>query len=91
MTTPWPAEARYLQLVDVTVDLRFRRLILADRSLELPQRVFDLMLLFLGEPHKLHTRATLFDRLWAGTVVEDTNLSQNVWLLRKALGEERKA
>jgi DNA-binding winged helix-turn-helix (wHTH) protein/tetratricopeptide (TPR) repeat protein len=91
MTTPWPADARYLELVDVTVDLRLRRLLLADRSMELPQRVFDLLVLFLSEPHKLHTRATLFDRLWARTVVEDTNLSHNVWLLRKALGEERKS
>ncbi|MFK3647877.1 winged helix-turn-helix domain-containing protein [Lysobacter enzymogenes] len=91
MTTPWPAEARYLQLDDVVVDLRLRRLVLAGRSAELPQRVFDLMLLFLSEPHRLHTRAALFERLWGGTVVEDTNLSQSVWLLRKALGEGRKA
>lgn len=91
MTTPWPAEARYLQLDDAVVDLRLRRLLLAGRSAELPQRVFDLMLLFLSEPHRLHTRAALFERLWGGTVVEDTNLSQSVWLLRKALGEGRKA
>ncbi|MEH6419826.1 winged helix-turn-helix domain-containing protein [Pseudomonas sp. CGJS7] len=91
MTTPWPAEAQYLQLTDVIVDLRFRRLQLDGRNVELPQRVFDLMLLFLSEPHRLHTRAALFERLWPGTVVEDTNLSQNVWLLRKALGAERKS
>ncbi|MGJ7902061.1 winged helix-turn-helix domain-containing protein [Lysobacter sp. 1R34A] len=90
MTTPWPADAWYLQLADLTVDLRFRRLIHSGQSIELPQRVFDLCLLFLSEPNRLHTRTELFDRLWARTIVEDTNLSQNVWLLRKALGEERK-
>ncbi|ALN81009.1 winged helix-turn-helix domain-containing protein [Lysobacter antibioticus] len=90
MTTPWPADAWYLQLADLTIDLRFRRLIHSGQSVELPQRVFDLWLLFLGEPNRLHTRTELFDRLWAGTIVEDTNLSQNVWLLRKALGEKRK-
>ncbi|MEH6422299.1 winged helix-turn-helix domain-containing protein [Pseudomonas sp. CGJS7] len=91
MTKTWPSETRYLQLADVIVDLRYRRLMFEGRSVELPQRVFDLLLLFLKEPHTLHTRAELFDRLWAGTVVEETNLSQNVWLLRKALGEEGKA
>ncbi|ALN62623.1 transcriptional regulatory, C terminal family protein [Lysobacter antibioticus] len=90
MTTPWPADAWYLQLADLTIDLRFRRLIHSGQSVELPQRVFDLWLLLLSEPNRLHTRIELFDRLWAGTIVEDTNLSQNVWLLRKALGEERK-
>ncbi|WP_031373587.1 winged helix-turn-helix domain-containing protein [Lysobacter antibioticus] len=90
MTTPWPADAWYLQLADLTTDLRFRRLIHSGQSVELPQRVFDLWLLLLSEPNRLHTRTELFDRLWAGTIVEDTNLSQNVWLLRKALGEERK-
>jgi len=91
MTTAWPSDTRYLQLANVIVDLRYRRLMFEGRSVELPQRVFDLLLLFLKEPNALHTRATLFDRLWAGTVVEETNLSQNVWLLRKALGEEGKA
>ncbi|WP_408950005.1 winged helix-turn-helix domain-containing protein [Lysobacter sp. Hz 25] len=91
MSTPWPADAWYLQLADLTIDLRFRRLMHSGQSVELPQRVFDLWLLLLSEPNRLHTRTELFDRLWAGTIVEDTNLSQNVWLLRKALGEERKS
>lgn len=90
MTTPWPTDACYLQLDDLIVDLRFRRLICPEQSGEIPQRVFDLFLLFLSEPHKLHSRSSLFERLWSGTIVEDTNLSQNVWLLRKALGETRK-
>ncbi|KRB07993.1 winged helix-turn-helix domain-containing protein [Lysobacter sp. Root690] len=90
MTTPWPTNACYLQLDDLIVDLRFRRLICPEQSGEIPQRVFDLFLLFVSEPHKLHSRSSLFERLWSGTIVEDTNLSQNIWLLRKALGETRK-
>ncbi|NHF65995.1 winged helix-turn-helix domain-containing protein [Xanthomonas hortorum] len=90
MTGPWPSDARFLQLADLTVDLRFRRLIHSGQSVELPQRIFDLLLLFLAEPDRVHTRTELFDRLWAGTIVEDSNLSQNIWLLRKALGEARK-
>lgn len=61
-----------------------------DQTVELPQRTFDLLLLFLREPHALHTRADLFQRVWPGVIVEDANLSQSVWVLRKALGPERK-
>lgn len=90
MSRPWPQDAKYLQVGDVCLDLRYRHVLRDGESIELQQRIFDLLLLFIAEPHKLHTRAELFDRLWAGLIVDDANLSQNVWLLRKALGESRK-
>lgn len=87
--TPWPAEAHYLRIDDVTVDLRYRYLRQAQGDIELPQRVFDLLVLLLAEPRTLHTRASLFQRLWPGSVVEDANLTQSIWLLRKALGHHK--
>ncbi|QNP39878.1 winged helix-turn-helix domain-containing protein [Lysobacter solisilvae (ex Woo and Kim 2022)] len=87
---PWPAGTRRLQVHDVQIDLRYRRVIRPDQEAELPQRMFDLLLVFLAEPQVLHTRAELFARVWPGVIVEDANLSQSVWMLRKALGEARK-
>lgn len=75
---------------DIQVDLRFRRVIRPDHEAELPQRMFELLLVFLAEPQVLHSRADLFARVWPGVIVEDANLSQSVWMLRKALGESRK-
>lgn len=75
---------------DVQIDLRYRRVIRPDQEAELPQRMFDLLLVFLAEPQVLHSRADLFTRVWPGVIVEDANLSQSVWMLRKALGESRK-
>ena len=86
----WPANAWLLQISDLRVDMRYRRLIRPDQTVELPQRTFDLLVLFLREPHVLHARADLFQRVWPGVIVEDANLSQAVWVLRKALGPERK-
>lgn len=86
----WPANAWLLQINDLRIDTRFRRVIRPDQTVELPQRTFDLLLLFLREPHALHTRTDLFQRVWPGVIVEDANLSQSVWVLRKALGPERK-
>lgn len=86
---PWPSDARYLRNGDLVVDLCYRRIV-GENEQELPQRIFDLLLLLLAEPNRLHTRTELFERLWPGVIVEDANLSQSVWLLRRALGEERK-
>jgi DNA-binding winged helix-turn-helix (wHTH) protein len=88
---PWPQDTRYLRIGDLIVDLRYRRVRADDTDVELPQRVFDLFLLLLAEPHALHSRSDLFQRLWPGLVVEDANLTQSMWLLRRALGESRKA
>ncbi|MFL0338556.1 winged helix-turn-helix domain-containing protein [Stenotrophomonas maltophilia] len=90
MSTPWPAGAQGLQIGDLFIDLRYRRLISAEGSVELQQRIFELLLLLISEPDKLFTRQELFDRLWAGLVVDDANLSQSIWLLRKALGDSRR-
>lgn len=89
-TPPWPPDSRYLRTGDLLIDLRYRRVNCGGAEVELPQRLFDLLVLLMAEPHTLHGRAELFTRLWPGLVVEDANLSQNMWLLRKALGEPRK-
>lgn len=86
----WPAGTRLLRVADVVVDLECRELERDAGTVELQQRVFDLLLVLLREPGVLHTRASLFERVWPGVVVEDANLSQAVWVLRGALGEERR-
>lgn len=88
--SPVPGDGAILVVGDVRIDLRYRRVMRPDGHAELPQRMFDLLLVFLSEPGVLHTRDTLFERVWPGVVVEDSNLSQSVWMLRKALGEPRK-
>lgn len=90
MEVPWPRQARYLRTGPLLVDLSYRRVECDGARQELQQRVFDLLLVFLAAPDTLHTRQALFQRLWPGVIVEDANLSQSVWLLRRALGEHGK-
>jgi tetratricopeptide (TPR) repeat protein len=75
---------------DVEFDLRYRSVHRNGAVHELNQRCFDLLLLFLREPHLLHTRDEIFRRVWSGAVVEDANITTTIWVLRKALGEEAK-
>ena len=86
----WPADTPVVRVGDLCVDLRYRRLCTAEGEVELSSRVFDVLLLFLAEPNRLHTRESLLERIWAGVVVEDGNLTQTVSVLRRLLGEERK-
>jgi DNA-binding winged helix-turn-helix (wHTH) protein len=86
----WHSDARYVRVGSLCLDLHQRRIVGVGPDVDLPRRVFDLLLILLSEPNRLHPREELFDRLWPGCVVEDKNLSRSVWLLRKALGDERK-
>lgn len=86
----WPAGTRLLRVADVIIDLSCRELERDSGTVELQQRVFDLLLVMLREPYVLHTRAALFGQVWPGVVVEDASLSQAVWMLRRALGDERR-
>lgn len=90
LPTPWPARTQALRIGPLVVDLRYRQLRRPDGEVELPHRIFELLLLLAAEPHILHTRQDLLSRVWPGLVVEDPNLSQSVWALRKALGEAHK-
>lgn len=88
---PWPEHATRLVVGDLRIDLPNRRVERPDGvRQELPQRVFDLLLVFLAEPGIVHSRDALFDRVWQGVIVEDANLTQGIWMLRKAFGEERR-
>ncbi|WP_111265858.1 transcriptional regulator [Marilutibacter maris] len=85
------SDARYLKIDDLVIDLNYRRMFSEEGEINAPQRALDLLLLLVKEPNRLHYRADLLEALWPGLIVEDANLSQSVWLLRKALGPERKS
>lgn len=86
---PDPRPAGYA-IGDLLVEPHLRRLRRPGGDIELTQRVFDLLLAFIDEPFVLHAREALFQRVWGTLHIEDTNLTQNISILRKALGEERK-
>lgn len=89
--TTWPEHTNRLVVGDLRIDLPNRRVERPDGvRQELPQRVFDLLLVFLAEPDTVQSRENLFERVWQGVIVEDANLTQGVWMLRKAFGEERR-
>jgi TolB-like protein/DNA-binding winged helix-turn-helix (wHTH) protein/Tfp pilus assembly protein PilF len=53
--------------------------------MELPPRAFDTLLVLVQNGGRLMEKDTLMRTVWGDTVVEENNLSQAIYLLRKAL------
>jgi adenylate cyclase len=56
--------------------------------IDLPSRAFELLLFMASRPGQMLEKATLMEAVWPRTVVEESNLSQSIYLLRRALGEQ---
>ena len=53
----------------------------------LTAKTFDLLMLLVRRAGRTITKSELMESLWSSTTVEENNLSQTIFLLRKALGE----
>ena len=53
----------------------------------LTPKVFDILLLLVENSGQVVSKDELMKRVWPNTFVEEGNLTQNISLLRKALGE----
>src|SRR5579871_2360848 len=71
-----------------TVDPAKRVLARDGVPVPLTPKAFDLLLFLAQNPNRVVTKEELLESVWAGTFVEEGNLSQNIFLLRKALAEQ---
>lgn len=55
----------------------------------LTPRVFDILLILLKAEGKTVSKEELLDRVWTDSIVEEANLSQNIYLLRQLFGRAR--
>src|SRR6266853_3315408 len=53
----------------------------------LTRKAFDVLLFLVQNPNRLITKEELFKAVWADSFVEEGNLTQNIFLLRKALAQ----
>jgi len=66
-----------------------RRLLRDGEALRLTPKAFDLLLVLVEESGRTVEKDKLLERVWAGTIVEENNLNQNITTLRKLLGDSR--
>ncbi|HET6972662.1 MAG TPA: tetratricopeptide repeat protein [Pyrinomonadaceae bacterium] len=66
-----------------------RRLSKDEETLRLTPKAFELLLVLVEEHGRTVEKDELLERVWAGTIVEENNLNQNITALRKSLGDSR--
>lgn len=70
------------------LDALAKRLLRDDEPVALTPKAFDLLCLLVENRGRLLEKGELMPRLWPETFVEEANLTQHVFTLRKILGEQ---
>src|SRR5579872_1778579 len=78
---------RHYQFGPFTLDAGRRLLAHQGQPVPLPPKVFETLLVLIENHDRVVSKDELMRAVWAGTSVGDNSLSQNIFLLRKALGE----
>ena len=87
MNFPGEQDRESLEFGEFRLD-RSRRLLLRDgQVVPLPGKAFDVLSVLLERRGETVTKEELFRTVWSGTVVEEGNLTQTIFVLRKALGD----
>jgi len=71
-----------------TLDLLNRELRRDDTPIPLQPKTFDLLLVLVERRGRVAAKDELLSAIWPDTIVEESNLTQNIYLLRKVLGQD---
>jgi DNA-binding winged helix-turn-helix (wHTH) protein/tetratricopeptide (TPR) repeat protein len=82
-----PSRISILQFGEFTVDRARRKLLRASQPIALPGKAFDLLVFLAENPGRPISKDELLKSVWPDSIVEESNLTQNIFLVRKALGE----
>lgn len=80
----------FYEFGDFRFDIKRRRLLLHDKIVALPPKAIEALELFLNNPGKIIEKRELMKTLWSDVVVSESNLTQTIYLLRKAISEKDK-
>ncbi len=84
-------EINTLQFGGLTLDPASRQLSRGAEPIVLPGKAFDVLLYMAQNPGRPLLKSELMEAVWPNSFVEEANLTQQVFLLRKALGESASA
>jgi DNA-binding winged helix-turn-helix (wHTH) protein/tetratricopeptide (TPR) repeat protein len=76
---------RYAVFESFVYDRLRNELTCSERPIELGPKPLELLALFLERPGELLTKDAILESLWPGVVVQEGNLAQQVYVLRKTL------
>ena len=80
-------ETRIFEFGGFHLDAAKRQLTGPDGVVEVPSRAFDVLLYMVAHPGEALDKTRLLKAVWPSTVVEEGNLSQCIFALRRAFGD----
>src|ERR1700739_184845 len=69
------------------IDPTKRVLMRGEDAVQLPSKVFETLLVLVQHSEEVVSKDDLLKTVWPDSFVEESNLSQSIFLLRKALGD----
>lgn len=87
-----PGESLVYEFAGFRLDTRNHKLYRHDSGqlVHLTPKAAELLILFVRTRGRLLTKDEILDTVWTDLIVEESNLSQTIFLLRKALGDDPK-
>lgn len=78
---------RFYEFGPFRIDSDERQLLRGDEPVPLTPKAFETLLILVRSSERVVLKDDLMKSLWPDSFVEEANLSQNIFILRKALGE----
>jgi serine/threonine-protein kinase len=75
---------------DFRLDLQSRRLLRGDEAMPITVKTFDTLAVLVERAGQIVDKDELMRRVWTDAIVEEANLSQQIFTLRRMLGEDPK-
>ena len=70
-----------------SLDPESRVLLRNGEAISIPGKTFDVLIILVQNRGRLVDKDELLSRVWAGTIVEEANLTQSIFTVRKILGD----
>src|SRR5262245_31455278 len=89
---PEPAPGKHVVAYEFgpfRLDLPRRQLSKAGSPISLTPKAFDVLVALIRHRDRVFTKEELFAAVWPNAYVTEDSLTQNVWTLRRALGEDK--
>ena len=81
-------EVFFYEFGEFRFDVKKRRLLRHEKIVSLPPKAIEALELFLNNPGKIIEKRELMKTLWSDVVVSESNLTQTIYLLRKAISDK---
>lgn len=80
-------ESIHYNFYDFCLDVKNQQLLKNGKPIKLHPKAFQILLLLVQNSGQITKKEDIFNELWSDSFVEEANLTQNIYVLRKALGK----